>query len=228
MLDDSDMLECLDTTDSDSDFILESDTDDTSEEDTPHAHPVSNIEEDDMDDEDYRETLSPEQPLPLPFHFQELFGPKHVPLPDSPPIFFTDLILTLMVTESNRYVQQVISSKVGNVATPLKKRTRITMCQMKGFLACILNIGIIKKPTIASYWLTLCSLSTPWFGKMFTKHCSSHLLRYFHLVSNEGLPGPENQTAIPVQGTNPLWTMQTRYSGITTPLIKKLVWMKAC
>jgi hypothetical protein len=48
------MLEYLDTTDSDTDFILESDTDDTSEErDAPHdttpaVHPVSDSEEDDL------------------------------------------------------------------------------------------------------------------------------------------------------------------------------------
>jgi hypothetical protein len=66
------MLEYLDTVDSDSDFILD-DTDDTSEEEeenAPHATPqaaysVSDSEEDGMDDEDYREILSPEQPLPF-------------------------------------------------------------------------------------------------------------------------------------------------------------------
>jgi hypothetical protein len=72
------MLEYLDTTDSDSDFIPESDTDDTSEEDdaphatSPAAHHVSDSEENDMDNEGYREILSPEQPLPLPFQFQKL------------------------------------------------------------------------------------------------------------------------------------------------------------
>jgi hypothetical protein len=112
----TDILEYLDTIDSNSDFVLESDTDDTSgggregaaAADDPHAtpqaaHPVSDSEEDDMDDEDYREILSPKQPLPLPFQFQKLSGPKHMP----PPIayfhlFFTDLILTLIVSESNR------------------------------------------------------------------------------------------------------------------------------
>jgi hypothetical protein len=59
--------------------------------------------------------------------------------------FFTDLILTLIVSESNRYVQQVISSKAGNVPTLLKNWTRITIYEMKGSLACILNMGIIKK-----------------------------------------------------------------------------------
>jgi hypothetical protein len=54
----------------------------------PHpqaAQPVSDSEEDDMDDEHYREILSPEQPLTLPFQFQELSGPKHMPPLESPP-----------------------------------------------------------------------------------------------------------------------------------------------
>jgi hypothetical protein len=32
---------------------------------------MSDSEEDDVDDEDYREILSPEQTLPLPFQFQK-------------------------------------------------------------------------------------------------------------------------------------------------------------
>jgi hypothetical protein len=105
--------------------------------------------------------LLSEQPLPLPFQFQELSGPKHIPPPDSPiayfHFFFIDLILTLMVTESNR----------------------ITMHKMKGFLAFTVNTCIIKKPTIASYWSAFCSQTL-----LFPFPC------FFHLVSNEGLPGP--------------------------------------
>jgi hypothetical protein len=61
-----------------------------------------------------------------------------MPPPDSPPIayfhlFFTDLIFTLMVTESNRYAQQVNSSKAGNVLTLLKNWTKIAMHEVKGF-----------------------------------------------------------------------------------------------
>jgi hypothetical protein len=106
------MFEYLDIIYSESHFNLESDTEDTSEKEAaphatpPAAHPVSDSEEDDMDDENYRGILSPEQPLPLPFQLQELSGPKHMPLPDSPPIayfhlLFTDWIITLKVTESN-------------------------------------------------------------------------------------------------------------------------------
>jgi hypothetical protein len=76
-------------------------------------------------------------------------------------LFFTDLILTLMVREPNSYAQEMISSKAGNFPTPLKNWTRITMHEMKGFLACILHVGIVKKPTIVSHWSALCSQATP-------------------------------------------------------------------
>jgi hypothetical protein len=114
---------------------------------------VSDSEEDDMDDDDYRKICHLSN-FSLPLQFQELPGPKHtsMPPPDSPPVayfqlFFPYLILTLMVTEANRYVQQVITNKAAHVSTLLKNWTRFTMDEMKGFL-----MGIIKKPTIAPYW----------------------------------------------------------------------------
>jgi hypothetical protein len=51
----------------------------------------------------------------------------------------------------------MMSNKAGNIPTPIKNWTRITMHEMEGFLAYILNIDIIKKPTIVSYWSTLYS-----------------------------------------------------------------------
>lgn len=126
----------------------------------PAAHSVFESEKDDMDNEDYREILSPEQPFPLPFQFQELSGPKHVPPPDSPTIayfhlFFTDLILTLMMTESNRYAQQVISSEAGNVPTPRKNWTRISMHETpKGKHAIILVHSL--SPSHHMVWENVC------------------------------------------------------------------------
>nr|CAD7412207.1 unnamed protein product [Timema poppensis] len=72
-LNDSDILDYLDTIDSDSDFVYESDSDITSDDDNvpdlrnPAVHNQSDSDENGMDDEDYREILSPEQSLPLPF-----------------------------------------------------------------------------------------------------------------------------------------------------------------
>nr|CAD7410419.1 unnamed protein product [Timema cristinae] len=56
-----------------SDFVYESDSDITSDNDNvpdlrnPAVHNMSDSDENGMDDEDYREILSPEQLLPLPF-----------------------------------------------------------------------------------------------------------------------------------------------------------------
>jgi hypothetical protein len=44
----------------------------------PQLLTLSDSEEDDIDDEDYRKILSHEQLLPLPFQYQELSGPKHM------------------------------------------------------------------------------------------------------------------------------------------------------
>jgi hypothetical protein len=52
---------------------------------------VSDSEENNMDDDDHREILWTEQPLSLPDSSIAYFH-----------LVFTDLILTLMVTESNR------------------------------------------------------------------------------------------------------------------------------
>ncbi|CAG2057872.1 unnamed protein product, partial [Timema podura] len=77
-----------------SDFVNESDSDITSDDDNvpdlrnPAVHNMSNSDENDMDDEDYRKIMSPEQSLPPPFPIQELSGPKHMPPPDSLPIAF--------------------------------------------------------------------------------------------------------------------------------------------
>jgi hypothetical protein len=112
------MIGYLDTIDSDSDYIPEGDTDDTSEEEQkdvlhatpPAAHPVSDSEEDGMDGEDYREVChlsnvslflsNPENSLDLSICLLMILLQLltfH--------LFFTDLILTLMVTESNGCMQ---------------------------------------------------------------------------------------------------------------------------
>jgi hypothetical protein len=121
----------------------------------------------------------------------------------------------------------MISSKAGNVPIPLKNWTKITTHKMKGFLACILNMGIIKEPTTAPYWSTFCSQAIPWFEKMFTKHRFSHLLRFFHLINNAVLPCPGELDYDPCARYQPHADHADRVLGITTPLIKKFVSMNA-
>jgi hypothetical protein len=86
-------------------------------------------------------------------------------------------------------MQQVITSKVGNVPTLLKNRTRITMREMKQFLACILNMDLSKSQP-QHHTGPSPTKATPWFGKIYPNHGFSHLLCFFDLVKDEGLPDP--------------------------------------
>jgi hypothetical protein len=168
----------------------------------PHATPQL-LSLFDSDDEDYRKILTLEQPLHLPFQFQELSGPKHMPPPNSPPIayfhlFFIDLIL--LATEFNRYEQQVITSKAANVPTLLKNWTRITMHEIKGFLACTLNMGIIKKPTIASYWSTLFPKAPHDFGKRLPPIAVSH--KGYHVFVDNSFSSTKPLLSLLIQNTS--------------------------
>ncbi|XP_023235982.1 piggyBac transposable element-derived protein 4-like isoform X2 [Centruroides sculpturatus] len=221
MIEESDLQDYMDNfsdtiseSDSDPDFNMLEGSDDDSEDDLAPPSSSSNqfttqsINDDD-DDEDYQEVLSPEQPTSLPYSFLELPGPKHVPPPDSPPIayfnlFFTVTLLNLIVTESNRYAQQVINGMGNNVPPSLKNWSKISVVEIRGFLACILNMGLIKKPYIASYWSTSSSQTTEWFGKMFPRTRFYHLLRFFHLVDNTKLSNPGEQGYDPCAKYQPL------------------------
>ncbi|XP_023221147.1 piggyBac transposable element-derived protein 4-like [Centruroides sculpturatus] len=200
-LEESDCLDQLtdivSESDSDQSYIADiSDSENESDEDETSAGTSSRqVSQSASDsDEEYLEVLPPEQSIPDPFPFLEQSGPKRMPTSDSHPIeyfnlFFTMSLLSLMVAESNRYAKQVINGMGGKVPEYLKNWNRITVKEMKGFLACVLNMGLIKKSSIASYWSTSDSQATPWFRKMFSKHRFCHLLRFFHLVDKSKLPG---------------------------------------
>ncbi|XP_067134165.1 piggyBac transposable element-derived protein 4-like [Centruroides vittatus] len=182
---------------SDSDAEVEADSNATrtcSRHVSPNSNDAPNSN-DELEDEEYLEVLPPEQSLPDPFPFLELSGPKNMPSADSQPIdyvnlFFTMSLLSLMVVESNRYAKQVINGMGRNVPQYLRKWKSITINEIKGFLACLIAMGMNPKCSIASYWTTSGPLETPWFRETFTKHRFSHLLRFFHLVDNSKLPGP--------------------------------------
>lgn len=75
---------------------------------------------------------------------------------------------------------------------------------MKAFIATILNMGLVRKPTIQSYWSTKSSLQTPWFGKMFSRNRFECLLQFFHIVDNSTLAKPGDPNYDPCAKFNPL------------------------
>ncbi|VDI58381.1 Hypothetical predicted protein [Mytilus galloprovincialis] len=101
-------------------------------------------------------------------------------------------VVDLLVKETNRYAED--RKAVGN----LKPRSRLHMWrpvnneEMKAFLGLLLLMGIIQKPTLASYWETQDKLwlrRTPSFRSVMTRD------RFLAILSN--LHINNNQTALP-------------------------------
>lgn len=169
-------------------------------------------DEDETDNEIWEgiNEVDPEQILHA-FDFQELPGSKHVPENLTKPVdffnlFFTEVLLRLFVTETNRYANQTITAK-RDASSPnsfLRKWVPVTLLEIKMFIATVMNMGLIRKPSIKSYWSTSRSQSTPWFGQVFTRARFEQLLSFFHIVNNETLPKVGDPNYDPTQKFKPL------------------------
>ncbi|XP_023213147.1 piggyBac transposable element-derived protein 4-like [Centruroides sculpturatus] len=161
---------------------------------TPSTSTAHSGSDDEMEDQEYREVFSPEEPQPFPFPFREVSGPKHMPPPDSPPIvyfylFFNSTLLSLMVEETNRYAQEVLNGMGNNVPSYWKNWTKVSVPEMKGFLACILNLGRKESSDHHRYWCTSPIQSESWFPEMFSQQRFCQLVSFFHFVDDSKLPG---------------------------------------
>lgn len=130
------------------------------------------------------------------FTYNEIPGPKHAPHSDAKPIeyfnlFFTLGLLNTFVLRTNQYAMQYINS-LANMSPHSSARMwkPVNLTEMKGFIAVILNMGVVRKPTIRSYWSTSASQGTPWFRDMFSRNRFESLLQFFHVADNRSLPKP--------------------------------------
>jgi hypothetical protein len=145
------------------------------------------------------------------FGFHELPGPKHCPPTDASPIayfdlFFTVSLLSMFVRETNRYASQFLAENDHKLSprNAVRKWNPVSMTEVKAFIAVLLNMGIIKKPTIRSYWSLQSSQYSPWFHKMFSRTRFEFILRFFHLADNSTLAKPGHPDYNPCGKFEPL------------------------
>ena len=72
-------------------------------------------------------------------------------------LFFTAEVWTLLVEQTNLYAEQKRGHQESSVWCP------VTINEMKGWVSLYLNMGLVTKPNLASYWSTDPSLSSPFF-----------------------------------------------------------------
>jgi hypothetical protein len=100
-------------------------------------------------------------------------------------LFITNQTLDSLVLETNRYAQQFITSE------QIKQHSRVTAWhptakrEIKIFLGLLLLMGIIKKPTIESYWSINPLYSTPIFRVVMLRNRFQLILKFLHFNNNE-------------------------------------------
>ena len=100
-------------------------------------------------------------------------------------LFLTDNIMQTMVTETNRYAEQVIAASEVKSKSRMKRWAATTMTETKKFLGLIFTTGIVKKPRIEDYWLTDPVMATPIFNSTMPRDRFELLLRFWHFCNNE-------------------------------------------
>lgn len=138
------------------------------------------------------------------FSYQEMPGIKHCPPQNSPPIsyfrlFFTTSLLETCMQFTNKYARQFIAEHSHRFSkhSRSKEWKPVTQHEILAFIAVLLNMGIKKQPTLASYWSTSSSQHIPWFSAMFTRNRFQSILTFFHMVDTSNLPKPGTRTYDP-------------------------------
>lgn len=118
-------------------------------------------------------------------------------------LFFTPSLWAMMVEETNRYAEELLTSSTPSDKCRITDWYPVTILEMKAFVAVLLEMGIIKKPTINSYWMDN-SRYKSWFKMMFSTNRFQNLLRCFHLINNETCFSPVHEKYYSCAKFNPI------------------------
>lgn len=110
-------------------------------------------------------------------------------------LFFTTSFFALIAKETNRYAEQFLSENQFSDNSRVTDMLPVIELEMKVFIACVINMGLTRKPTIFSYWSTTSCNSTPWFPQMFSRNRFQLSLKFFHFVDNSKFTTPVDPCA---------------------------------
>ena len=97
-------------------------------------------------------------------------------------LFFTDEVWQLLVEQTNLYAEQKRGPEEGSVWYP------VTKDEMKAWVSLYLNMGLVTKPNLSSYWSTDPALNSPFFPSIMSRDRFLQILRYLHFADNTQAP----------------------------------------
>ena len=104
-------------------------------------------------------------------------------------LFMDDNIIEHIVQQTNLYAEQSIQCQQEQDKQQPHSRSRawkpVTLVELKKFFGLLFLTGIIRKPTLQSYWSTDELISTPMFAKVMSRNRFELILSYLHFNNNE-------------------------------------------
>ncbi|XP_068680630.1 piggyBac transposable element-derived protein 4-like [Montipora foliosa] len=94
-------------------------------------------------------------------------------------IYFTEAVWNLIVKQTNLYTQQKRAPDDRSVWYP------VTFDEFKAWVAMILNMEIVQKPTIHFYWRTKSTIQNPFFPSIMSRNRFLQIMRYLHFTDNQ-------------------------------------------
>jgi hypothetical protein len=114
-------------------------------------------------------------------------------------LFMSDSVMELIVRETNRYAQQVLSSTAIKPQSRLRAWEDVTVDELWCWMALVILQGVVGKPEQEMYWSKTAAVSTPFFGQYMSRNRFALLSRFLHFVDNE--------TIVQEQGQHPCWKL---------------------
>ena len=117
--------------------------------------------------------------------FTGVCGPK-VTLSNDPlylfNLFFTDTIIDLIVRETNRYADQVLTAKGSN------KQWSTSATEVRAYFGFYILMGMCNLPELRDYWSTDPYLHYSPIADRISRDRFEEITRYLHFVDNQQLP----------------------------------------
>lgn len=142
-------------------------------------------------------------------------GPR-VPVSSDPlslfQLYFTDDVLDLIVQETNRYAQQVLTAKGSD------KTWSTNAAEIRAYFGFAILMGINRLPEIRDYWSTDPTLHYSPIADRISRDRFEELTRYLHFVNNDTLPGRGEPGFSRLQKVEPIIAaMKTKCSEVYSP-----------
>ena len=128
-------------------------------------------------------------PTDIPFQGVEAINgilPENPTALDYFKLYFTDTLIELIVTETNRYAQQFIEKERNSLKrySIVHQWVPTTPDEISALLGILTLMRIIYKPRVAMYWSSDELLCTPIFKSLMTRDRFLLLVKFLHFADN--------------------------------------------